>query len=700
MQTELFDICVERDPDPADQRRRIAAALKRGVDIHAADKNGVTALHHAVRFRSPAAVQTLLEQGASANQACRRNGSTPLHRAVTQTGAPETAGRQQAAIEIIKLLLAAGADPSIKNKLGRKPIDYVTNDQIRLMLMSKPTARRPPSAPRMTQPEEMKNRRYVCGVEPVDGNDAWALFKASARGDVPRVKALLAKDRRLANAQFWYQLPIHLAVYAGHDEVVRQLLKGGADPGQSVYTYNSWDKLLACARQRGFQAIVAMLEGAIRQRFCYSPDFDLLKQAIVSRDARRIRSVLRRRPDLGRASDALGNNAIHWSVITRQLAFIRQFARLGLPIDQPRADGQTPLLLAVNGGTDYWFRDTRGRTHPSLRNVWVMAGSLLALGAEYSISAACAVGDQERVEELLRHDAGLAKRLDSARISPLSYAAREGHLHIVQQLLEHGADPNQPEDACPEGRALFEACCGNHLKVAEVLLEHGANPNAGSNSNGCCLTIGEVYFGARAKPMQDLLRRYGAYTPPYAMTAAELKQAIREGHEVVRHDEFLGNVMRQKDPELVDLLLDSDPSVLERMEYHSGMVYPRSTELVKKLLARGLDPNRPDWLGKTFLHACAENGGRAAAGLFLNAGADINAREVAFQGTPLAAAVRAHCAAGDAKQAGRLRKMVEFLLKRGAATQVPGEPAWATPLAWAERAGNGEMVELLKQYGG
>lgn len=125
MENELFNICSDRSPIPREQRKKILLAVKRGADIQATDKNGVTALHHAVRFRSPAAVTTLIECGANVNRACRRNGSTPLHRAVTQTGAPGTAGRQEAAAEIIRLLLAAGADPTITNKSGKKPADYV-----------------------------------------------------------------------------------------------------------------------------------------------------------------------------------------------------------------------------------------------------------------------------------------------------------------------------------------------------------------------------------------------------------------------------------------------------------------------------------------------------------------------------------------------------------------------------------------------
>lgn len=135
---ELSKICAEQNPDPEDQRRRLVALLKAGADIHAADKNGVTAIHHAVRFRNPIAVKTLIEYGANVNQACRRSGSTPLHRAATSTGAPGTAGKRSEARQIVALLLAAGADASITNKRGRTPADYAIDEEMQALLAGGP----------------------------------------------------------------------------------------------------------------------------------------------------------------------------------------------------------------------------------------------------------------------------------------------------------------------------------------------------------------------------------------------------------------------------------------------------------------------------------------------------------------------------------------------------------------------------------
>ena len=131
---ELSAICAVQHWGSQDHEKRLVTLLEAGADIHAADKNGVTALHHAVRFRNPIAVKTLIEYGADVNRACRKSGSTPLHRAVTNTGAPKTAGKRAEAQQIVALLLAAGADPSLRNKSGKTPGDYATDEVIRELL--------------------------------------------------------------------------------------------------------------------------------------------------------------------------------------------------------------------------------------------------------------------------------------------------------------------------------------------------------------------------------------------------------------------------------------------------------------------------------------------------------------------------------------------------------------------------------------
>jgi ankyrin repeat protein len=217
----------------------------------------------------------------------------------------------------------------------------------------------------------MKTDSYVYGVEPLNGHDAWALFEACAFGDLPRTRTLLAKDSRLVNAQHDYQFPIHMAVRQGHAEIVKLLLAQGADPGQSRFMYNSWDRLLACAGDRGYDQVASILERAMHRRFNYAPGFDRLKEAIVARNPRRVAAVLRRHPELASASDALGNNALHWSVLTRQLDLIERFVELGTPIDAKRADGQTPRIRSRPPGSASCSRagsTRRGRTGSARRS--------------------------------------------------------------------------------------------------------------------------------------------------------------------------------------------------------------------------------------------------------------------------------------------------------------------------------------------
>ena len=137
----LSDVCAAHDPDPRVQVNVIRFLLKNGASLSETDKNGVTPLHHAVRFRSAAAVKELIAQGANVNVVDKKTKSTPLHRAVTNTGAPTTANKTSAAIEIADVLLSNGASPRLKNKMGKTPLDYVKNADMKAVF-SKHMARR------------------------------------------------------------------------------------------------------------------------------------------------------------------------------------------------------------------------------------------------------------------------------------------------------------------------------------------------------------------------------------------------------------------------------------------------------------------------------------------------------------------------------------------------------------------------------
>lgn len=130
----LLSACSAHDPDAKVQVRVIRFLMKRGVSVDETDKNGVTPLHRAVRFRSVAAAKELLAQGADVKAIDRKSKSTPLHRAVTSTGAPSTAGKQAEALSLVRLLLENGADMDSQNKSGKRPIDYAQNQEIKAAL--------------------------------------------------------------------------------------------------------------------------------------------------------------------------------------------------------------------------------------------------------------------------------------------------------------------------------------------------------------------------------------------------------------------------------------------------------------------------------------------------------------------------------------------------------------------------------------
>src|SRR5262249_49959606 len=116
--------------DPAKQREIIDILVQHGAKLEQVDRGGASALHRAVRARSPVAVRKLLKAGARVDIRLGKRGSTPIHLAVQSTGASGTAGAVSEQLEIIAMLLQHGADPAAKDARGRSAIDWAPNERI------------------------------------------------------------------------------------------------------------------------------------------------------------------------------------------------------------------------------------------------------------------------------------------------------------------------------------------------------------------------------------------------------------------------------------------------------------------------------------------------------------------------------------------------------------------------------------------
>ncbi|MBT7101675.1 sigma-70 family RNA polymerase sigma factor, partial [Candidatus Poribacteria bacterium] len=414
----------------------------------------------------------------------------------------------------------------------------------------------------LTQPMSMRSTHYVYGVEPIDGNDGWALMRAAAAGDMDEVRRLVEKDCRLIHAERWYQMPLHFAVREGQAEVVRYLLDQGAEIERSRAGVYSTEWALEEARRRGYEDVREALTSALRERYGYDPECADLSHAVRDSDFDEIEWTLAEKPALIRAADVYGATALHRAASDGDLSLVGCLVDHGADIDAERSDGKTPLLVALTAGPGN-LQQKLAMSRAAQRRHSAVAGYLLGRGARYDLTAACVLGDMRRVRGILDDDPDAGSRLGACNQSPLYYAAMWGHEEIVKLLLACGADPNRPEKNAARGKALFEACAMNHVAVVKVLLEHGADPNAQVDSSGSCLTIAEYGHPDEAPEIQELLRQYGARAAIFTMAAKELRAALENDDPRVRGDEeFVKQVFACGDTVVLELLLDRSPDVV------------------------------------------------------------------------------------------------------------------------------------------
>jgi uncharacterized protein len=153
---------------------------------------------------------------------------------------------------------------------------------------------------------------------------------------------------------------------------------------------------------------------------------------------------------------------------------------------------------------------------------------LLAAHPALDIFEASAVGDADRIPELLGQDPSLATAWSSDGYTPLHLAAFFGHQEVAQLLLDPGADVSAISRNVMAVMPLHSAAASGQGSIAELLLDRGAKVDARSHEGYTALLEAAQNGDA---DLVDLLLSNGA-DPKLALddgrTAGEL--AAEKGH--------------------------------------------------------------------------------------------------------------------------------------------------------------------------
>ena len=523
-----------------------------------------------------------------------------------------------------------------------------------------------------------------------EGGVVWDALTASEDGDVDTLRLLLARDPGLSRAEYWYTPAIHFAVREGHLDAVRLLLDAGADPEWNGLHDGS---LIDMARERGHAGVARLLEEERdrRGRVPAGSGAHPIHEAITREDTDEVRRLLDADPGLVDVGNEIGASPLHRAVG-------RGLPQLAALLLERGANVHAVLSSARGLGGGFWTDlqpidlavwDRRRRRDDRTIEL------LLEYGATRDLAVAAALGDLDRIRQILDAEPSRIRETRPSGRRPLSAAVEAGHDAVARLLLERGADPKWGEPTAPKGRSLQAASSAGRRDLVELLLAYGADPNSAVDSSGNAVSA------AATPEIRALLVARGGAPDPYDTgwidDDEELRRVTKNPTDPVRVSAAFAMVAGDGRKDRLERLFSAGLRVPAVLTGCQGYLLAR-TDMLRMLLAHGMSPDLMNWQHQTLLHLTCEardyrgrlqaDGSLERAAILLDAGANLSARDDEYRSTPLAWAARTNGV-----------EMVKFLLARGARTNLPDDEPWATPLAWAERRGNAEIVSILRQQG-
>ena len=550
----------------------------------------------------------------------------------------------------------------------------------------------------------------------VDGANIARFAEAVKAGEMDQVRSLLASrpelicmDRSASDEH----RAIHYAVLRRDAPMVRLLMEAGADARKGIFPHRDATSALALARDREYGDIVALIEEEERKRreemscpnATVSPIQDQITAAISQDDNQTAIRLLEADRSLIQACDRDGATPLHVAARANSVELVAWLLERRANVRKKDPNDLTPLDHAAVAADP---RNSHAGRFPAI------AALLLEYGAELTVRAAVALGNSASVRELISAKPELLRQISSSG-GLLTIAVNHRQLEMVRLLLDLGADVDErillqelEEPTRSWGMPLWYAALAGDLEITRLLLDRGADPNANVYASGWPLRNA---WDHQDDSVKQLLLERGARLQPYMIAEThdieEAKRLLAEDPSEELARELAWSAADHGCPEIVEMALPHINWPSQDPRWHWVLIQPirgagdnspendghfRSMEV---LLQHGVDPNASRF-GQTALHyVAARHSGLSGedrarfASMLIDHGARLDLRDDLLKSTPL----------GWASRWGQ-PELVEVLRRRGASVcELDAEP-WATPIAWARKMKHDAIVTLLERSAG
>jgi len=184
---------------------------------------------------------------------------------------------------------------------------------------------------------------------PEDVSKYTAILAAAARGDAKRIEALVIKGGKVDVRDAYGRTPLHVAAYGGHHEVMRVLVRAGADP--NTLENDRYDIVTIAAVANDISTLkVSLAIGGSAKNITSRYDGTALIAAAHLGHAEVVKILIRAGAPLDHVNN-LGWTAVIESIVLgdggpRHTDTLRALVEAGANINLPDRQGQTPLSLA------------------------------------------------------------------------------------------------------------------------------------------------------------------------------------------------------------------------------------------------------------------------------------------------------------------------------------------------------------------